>query len=172
MDISQVQENCQDGWVVNPNKKVVNGIIKGINRNNGECPCKNDSVDKRCPCSNYRDNGKCCCGLYVKDAKSNDKKKACESLEELNRTIQRLKDEISEETKKSEALSKELEQTQAVLSLNSKERERLQKEVDDFAEARNKLLSDTSMLESKIETIKALSLSDRIFNWKRLMSYL
>ena len=56
----------KQGWVINPNDKTVNGILKGLDRNNGECPCSNDSIDKHCPCTNYRENDKCCCGLYLK----------------------------------------------------------------------------------------------------------
>jgi len=66
MTIEKAQENIKDGWQLNPNEKVVNAIIKGINRCNGECPCANDAIDKMCPCSNYRLNDKCCCQLYIK----------------------------------------------------------------------------------------------------------
>lgn len=66
VDIQYVKNNIKEGWQLNPNKKTVNAIIKGINRCDGECPCNNNSVDKRCPCSNYRENNKCCCNLYVK----------------------------------------------------------------------------------------------------------
>ena len=51
---------------INPNEKVVNGIIKGINRCKGDCPCNNDAEELHCPCSNYRLNNKCCCKLYLK----------------------------------------------------------------------------------------------------------
>ena len=67
MDLNEVLKNLKNGWIINPNEKIVNGIIKGINRNNGECPCSNDSDDKHCPCSNYRLNDKCCCKLYIKE---------------------------------------------------------------------------------------------------------
>ena len=43
-----IQSNIKEGWVLNPNDKIVEGIIKGINRNGGECPCVNDSIDKKC----------------------------------------------------------------------------------------------------------------------------
>lgn len=66
MTLEELKSNIKDGWMLNPNEKIVNGILKGINRNNGECPCANTSVDKRCPCSNYRKNDHCCCTLYVK----------------------------------------------------------------------------------------------------------
>lgn len=67
MDLNDVLKNLKNGWIINPNEKIVNGIIKGINRNNGECPCSNDSDDKHCPCSNYRLKDKCCCKLYIKE---------------------------------------------------------------------------------------------------------
>lgn len=54
------------GYDLNCNDKIVNKILKLVEKNNGECPCDNDSEDKHCPCSNYRKKGKCCCGLYVK----------------------------------------------------------------------------------------------------------
>jgi ferredoxin-thioredoxin reductase catalytic subunit len=66
MTLEQVKNNIKDGWMLNPNEKIVNGILKGINRNNGECPCNNNSENKMCPCSNYRLHNHCCCTLYVK----------------------------------------------------------------------------------------------------------
>ena len=56
----------KEGWKLNDNDKVVNSILKALDRNNGLCPCQNDSEDKHCPCSNYREKDKCCCNLYVK----------------------------------------------------------------------------------------------------------
>lgn len=55
------------GWMINPNSKIVIGILKGLERNNGECPCHNNSIDKKCPCSDYRDNDECHCNLYIKE---------------------------------------------------------------------------------------------------------
>lgn len=63
------------GWMLNPNDKVVNNIIKRCIDNKGECPCYNNSIDKRCPCSDYRDNDICHCGLYIKDENANINKK-------------------------------------------------------------------------------------------------
>lgn len=54
------------GWVLNPNDKTVNSIFRMLMRNNGECPCHNDSYDKHCPCSDYREKDMCHCGLYLK----------------------------------------------------------------------------------------------------------
>ena len=66
VDIQYIQNNVKEGWKLNPNEKVVNAIIKGINRCEGICPCDNKSEDTKCPCSGYRLNDKCCCNLYVK----------------------------------------------------------------------------------------------------------
>ena len=58
----------KEGWKLNPNEKVVKGIIKAIERNEGKCPCvheKNDG-DLNCPCESYRLRNKCCCQLYIK----------------------------------------------------------------------------------------------------------
>ena len=56
----------KEGWVLNPDDRVVNAILKRCEANNGECPCHNTGVDKRCPCSDYRENDVCHCNLYLK----------------------------------------------------------------------------------------------------------
>lgn len=56
----------KEGFDLNPNDKIVNSIFKRVENNNGECPCHNNSIDKKCPCSDYRDNDICHCGLYIK----------------------------------------------------------------------------------------------------------
>ena len=56
----------KEGWVLNPNDKIVNTILKRCEMNNGECPCNNKSVDKHCPCSDYREKDVCKCNLYIK----------------------------------------------------------------------------------------------------------
>ena len=66
MTIEEAKNNCKDGWMINSNEKVVNAIINRINKCDGNCPCLNDSREKKCPCSNYREKDYCCCGLYVK----------------------------------------------------------------------------------------------------------
>ena len=60
------QKDAKEGWQVNPNPKVVEGIFKGLIRCSGQCPCSNNSQEKECPCSGYRNEDKCCCNLYVK----------------------------------------------------------------------------------------------------------
>lgn len=57
------------GWVLNPNDKVVNSILKRCEANNGECPCHNPGKtkeDRQCPCKSYIVEDKCHCGLYLK----------------------------------------------------------------------------------------------------------
>jgi ferredoxin-thioredoxin reductase catalytic subunit len=56
----------KEGWVLNPNDKTVNSILKMVENNAGKCPCYNTSADTECPCSDYRLNDKCHCGLYLK----------------------------------------------------------------------------------------------------------
>lgn len=57
----------KDGFILNPNDKIVSSLTKMIERNNGNCPCSgNTSEDLHCPCSNFRDHNECTCGLYLK----------------------------------------------------------------------------------------------------------
>lgn len=59
----------KEGWELNPNDKIVNGILKRLEATEGECPCKNDGAtkeDRMCPCVSYIQEDKCCCNLYVK----------------------------------------------------------------------------------------------------------
>ena len=45
----------KDGFILNPNDKIVSSLTKMIERNNGNCPCSgNTSEDIHWPCSNYR----------------------------------------------------------------------------------------------------------------------
>ena len=57
------------GFILNPNPKIVTGVIKAIERNEGKCPCVHpeDDGDLTCPCQSYRERDKCCCQLYVKE---------------------------------------------------------------------------------------------------------
>lgn len=55
----------KEGWELNPNDRIVNAILKRIEKSNGECPCDNNSEDKHCPCSDYRLNDVCHCNLYL-----------------------------------------------------------------------------------------------------------
>jgi ferredoxin-thioredoxin reductase catalytic subunit len=60
------------GWILNPNEKIVKGITKAIERNEGKCPCVHDSEEYEgksliCPCSDYIKKDICCCNLYIKN---------------------------------------------------------------------------------------------------------
>jgi len=60
----------KEGWILNPNDKVVNAILKRCELNNGECPCINPGKtreDRLCPCKEYRENDVCHCTLYIKE---------------------------------------------------------------------------------------------------------
>jgi ferredoxin-thioredoxin reductase catalytic subunit len=68
MDLGSFKIYRKEGWMLNPNDKVVNGIMKGIARNDGHCPCHNKysgTDDDICPCKAYREEDFCCCGLYI-----------------------------------------------------------------------------------------------------------
>lgn len=60
----------KQGWKLNDNDKVVNSILKRIDKCDGECPCNSTEgthEDKCCPCKDYRENDVCHCGLYIKE---------------------------------------------------------------------------------------------------------
>lgn len=58
----------KEGFILNPNDKALNSLLKMIERNDGNCPCSgNTSDDLKCPCSNYRNYNECTCGLYKKN---------------------------------------------------------------------------------------------------------
>ena len=57
------------GWILNSNDKVVNAILKRVEKNDGECPCANPGKtkeDRTCPCRSYVEDDYCCCKLYIK----------------------------------------------------------------------------------------------------------
>jgi ferredoxin-thioredoxin reductase catalytic subunit len=65
----------KEGWILNPNDRVVNAIMRRIEINEGECPCANPGktmADRLCPCKDYRENDVCHCTLYVKKDECND----------------------------------------------------------------------------------------------------
>ena len=60
----------KEGWKLNDSDKIVNAILKRIEKCNGECPCDNPGLtheDRLCPCKEYRENDICYCNLYVKE---------------------------------------------------------------------------------------------------------
>lgn len=60
----------KEGWVINPNDKIVNGVFRALLKNDGYCPCVQPEgtphEDTKCPCVNYIKNDICCCKLYIK----------------------------------------------------------------------------------------------------------
>ena len=59
----------KEGWKLNDSDKIVNAILKRVEKCNGECPCDNPGLtyeDRLCPCKEYRENDICHCNLYVK----------------------------------------------------------------------------------------------------------
>ena len=62
-----MEYKIKPGWKLNPDPKIVKGITRLIEKNDGLCPCahpENDG-DLHCPCESYRLRDKCCCNLYV-----------------------------------------------------------------------------------------------------------
>jgi len=62
----------KEGWILNPNDKLVNAILKRCEKNDGLCPCHHDTPnyegkDLHCPCTDYAMQGECACGLYIKE---------------------------------------------------------------------------------------------------------
>lgn len=61
----------KEGWKLNDSDKIVNAILKRVEKCNGECPCDNPGEtheDRLCPCKEYREKNICHCQLYVKNA--------------------------------------------------------------------------------------------------------
>ena len=57
------------GFILNPNDKVVNAILKRCENNGGHSPCHNVDAGTDhdiCPCHHYREDDVCCCNLYIK----------------------------------------------------------------------------------------------------------
>lgn len=70
MELGNFKIYRKEGWILNPNDNVVNGILKGLVRNEGHCPCQNKysgTNDSICPCKAYREEDCCCCTLYIKE---------------------------------------------------------------------------------------------------------
>lgn len=95
------QINRQNGFILNPDDKVVNGILKGLSRSGGTCPCYHgDDIPKEdlmCPCKEYRENKHCRCNLYV------------ESTDTSQDTINKLYEEIEQNHNYIELLTKQNE---------------------------------------------------------------
>ena len=62
----------KEGFILNPNDNIVNGIFRALEKNDGHCPCVHPERDghDQCPCHDWLANSKCYCGLYVKEDKN------------------------------------------------------------------------------------------------------
>ena len=50
----------------NPDVSYVQGIINGLIKKGGYCPCRvQKNEDTLCPCKSIREEQKCCCKLYL-----------------------------------------------------------------------------------------------------------
>ena len=57
--------------ILNPDKELVEEIIRQKNENDGYCPCMLEKTpDTKCMCKEFREQqeGMCHCGLYIKVA--------------------------------------------------------------------------------------------------------
>lgn len=66
----------KEGFILNTSDKIVNGVLKGLDKCEGKCPCyhkeegdETPDEDLICPCKEYRENNNCRCNLYIKDPK-------------------------------------------------------------------------------------------------------
>lgn len=53
--------------ILNPNKELVDKVLKRIRLNDGRCPCQpiSEDIDTRCPCSDFFEHHKCHCSLFI-----------------------------------------------------------------------------------------------------------
>lgn len=62
---------------INPNKKLVDTIMEGLQRKDGHCPCRLNVDDTTlCPCDEFVKDGICKCKLFIpiEEAEKNVKK--------------------------------------------------------------------------------------------------
>ncbi|MCL1798992.1 MAG: hypothetical protein FWG23_04570 [Eggerthellaceae bacterium] len=54
------------GYRINPDSDYVMGIIRGISKRNGHCPCRVNIDDTSlCPCDEFVSEGICKCDLFI-----------------------------------------------------------------------------------------------------------
>ena len=90
----------QDGFKLNPDDKIVNGVIKGLKRNDGKCPCYHgDEIpdeDLICPCKEYRENQHCRCNLYIEAKNESINEEIAANLEGAKVLIDNLQKELND----------------------------------------------------------------------------
>jgi ferredoxin-thioredoxin reductase catalytic subunit len=56
------------GFKLNTDLEYVTGIIKGISKKDGHCPCRlNTDESTLCPCDEFITDGDCKCNLFIKE---------------------------------------------------------------------------------------------------------
>lgn len=59
--------NC-NGFILNRDKRYVEGIINGIKRCSLHCPCRVQKTEENiCCCTDFIENQNCCCRLWIKE---------------------------------------------------------------------------------------------------------
>ena len=54
------------GYRLNPDTDYVAGIIRGIHKREGHCPCRVNVDDTTlCPCDEFVEEGICACNLFI-----------------------------------------------------------------------------------------------------------
>jgi ferredoxin-thioredoxin reductase catalytic subunit len=55
-----------EGYKLNPNTEHVNKIINGIQKNDGNCPCRIQKIPSNlCPCNEFIESKICKCKLFI-----------------------------------------------------------------------------------------------------------
>jgi ferredoxin-thioredoxin reductase catalytic subunit len=55
-------------YKLNPDKKIVDGVITGLKTKDGHCPCSvGKTPENKCPCVGLKTKGICHCGLYISE---------------------------------------------------------------------------------------------------------
>ena len=57
-----------EGYKINPDERYTKGILDGIDKKGGYCPCQVGIIPEIiCPCEHLRYTGHCCCKMFVKE---------------------------------------------------------------------------------------------------------
>ena len=62
----------KEGWDLNPDDKVVNGVFRLLEKTDGHCPSTHPERigHDQCPCASYLEHDICYCNLYLKTNKN------------------------------------------------------------------------------------------------------
>lgn len=57
-----------EGYKINPDVRYTRGILDGIEKKGGYCPCQVGKIPEiMCPCEHFTYMGHCCCKMFVKE---------------------------------------------------------------------------------------------------------